>query len=570
MKNLKHANIVRLFAYNTKAKYHQCDDNGTECHIILLVMEYMSGGELFDILYYTNGLPEILAGTYFHQLMFGVETLHSRQIDHRDLKPQNLPLDTKYIFKVSDFGLSKIMQLSDEGMMRLYRVGTNEYQAPEIILNKPYTSSYDIFVCGVILFLLSDGKVKKFWKQRSGCGLKPYAIDLVTRMLAFDPNENINDNHNEDEADRIETTTTAESSIHYGAASTFYCASKMNIFEDSVDHSLTFSHISPKNKNKNKNTNNKIANKTIKLNTNNRASKNIKFASTTSVTNDDCDERENIQTVDWISSASPTDLSNRGTLRLQSSLGLGLSMGILNEQNEHNDNDDTNNMLVNIEQEIQKNIHMVMVKKGKEKETGRVKIKIRIRTNTNHEEMFVVITEVMVHMYQVTNDDSKESTNTEEKLFVPQSLSREDGIGIFDVFTTYAAHQMLTCVREFRQEQFSFHPVIEKKECSLITRTAFQSTLSTISTNKSKREALIIVYKYNEYKCNLVKFTKNNGNHILWRKTFEESMNDVPKYIEKEKLSIIDEQDKNMLKKHNDNSNNNMLFAQTTTADQNE
>ena len=173
MKNLKHPNIVRLFAYNTKAKYHERDDNEIECHVILLVMEYMSRDELFDILYSTNASPEILAETYFHQVMSGVETSHSRQINHHDLKPQNLLLHTKYTFKVNDFGLSKIMQLSDDAMMRLYRVGTDGYQAPEIILNKPYTSSCDIFVCGVILFLLltayppfpSDGKVKIFWKQ---------------------------------------------------------------------------------------------------------------------------------------------------------------------------------------------------------------------------------------------------------------------------------------------------------------------------------------------------------------------------------------------------------------------
>ena len=103
------------------------------------------------------------------------------------------------------------MSPNDDGMMRSYKVGTRGYQSPEIILCKPNTSGCDIFACGVLLFLLltgcqpfqnasvddrwygniARGKVKKFWKQHRGCGLKPYAIDLVTRMLAFDPNQRI-------------------------------------------------------------------------------------------------------------------------------------------------------------------------------------------------------------------------------------------------------------------------------------------------------------------------------------------------------------------------------------------
>ena len=59
-----------------------------------------------------------------------------------------------------------------------------------------------------------------------------------------------------------------------------------------------------------------------------------------------------------------------------------------------------------------------------------------------------------------------------------------DGIGIF-VFTTYSVYQ------EFSQEQFSYRVVIDKKECSLVIRTAFQSTLNTVSANESKCEPSI-------------------------------------------------------------------------------
>ena len=83
----------------------------------------------------------------------------------------------------------------------------------------------------------------------------------------------------------------AESSIHYGAASTFYSASKMNTFEDSVDHSQPFAHGLPQlPKNKNKNENKNKINNTTEPSTYNSSSKNIKFTHTTSVTNNDGDD----------------------------------------------------------------------------------------------------------------------------------------------------------------------------------------------------------------------------------------------------------------------------------------
>merc|ERR1712187_862723 len=77
---------------------------------ILLVLEYAPGGELFDILYYTSALAENVARTYFKQIINGLEACHNANVVHRDLKPQNLLLDAKYNLKITDFGLSKIIQ----------------------------------------------------------------------------------------------------------------------------------------------------------------------------------------------------------------------------------------------------------------------------------------------------------------------------------------------------------------------------------------------------------------------------------------------------------------------------
>lgn len=68
--------------------------------VILLVLEYAPGGELFDILYYTSALEEDIARTYFRQMIFGLEACHNAGVAHRDIKPQNLLLDSHFNLKV--------------------------------------------------------------------------------------------------------------------------------------------------------------------------------------------------------------------------------------------------------------------------------------------------------------------------------------------------------------------------------------------------------------------------------------------------------------------------------------
>ena len=82
LKCLRHENIVRLLAYNLNAKYP--DRTGKTRDVILLVLEYAAGGELFDILYYTEKLEPILARTYFRQLVAGIQCMHDHGIIHRD------------------------------------------------------------------------------------------------------------------------------------------------------------------------------------------------------------------------------------------------------------------------------------------------------------------------------------------------------------------------------------------------------------------------------------------------------------------------------------------------------
>jgi len=205
MISIKSKNVMKLFAYNLNCKYPE--KNGNLLNTILLVLEYCPGGELFDILYYTQQLDEITARTYFVQMMNGLQECHDAGIIHRDLKPQNLLMDAQFQLKITDFGLSKLTKDSDKAVMKTHYVGTRGYQAPELLRKKKYNKACDIFSAGVVLFILltgyppfeqamksdkwyfplTNGTPDKFWTQHKGCGVKKDAQEMLTKMLAYNP-----------------------------------------------------------------------------------------------------------------------------------------------------------------------------------------------------------------------------------------------------------------------------------------------------------------------------------------------------------------------------------------------
>eukprot|EP00899_Mesostigma_viride_P003273 jgi/Mesvir1/12947/Mv05962-RA.1 len=125
---------------------------------VYMVLELVTGGELFDKIVSTGKLPEKEARRYFQQLVDGVEYCHFKGICHRDLKPENLLLDSRSNLKISDFGLSALpKQLEHDGLLHT-TCGTPNYVAPEVLLDKGYDGKLaDIWTCGVILFVLMAG-----------------------------------------------------------------------------------------------------------------------------------------------------------------------------------------------------------------------------------------------------------------------------------------------------------------------------------------------------------------------------------------------------------------------------
>ncbi|KAK4491573.1 hypothetical protein RD792_002325 [Penstemon davidsonii] len=125
---------------------------------IYIVMEFVTGGELFDKIATKGRLKEDEARKYFQQLIDAVDFCHSRGVYHRDLKPENLLLDASGLLKVSDFGLSALpQQVREDGLLHT-TCGTPNYVAPEVINNKGYDGAKaDLWSCGVILFVLMAG-----------------------------------------------------------------------------------------------------------------------------------------------------------------------------------------------------------------------------------------------------------------------------------------------------------------------------------------------------------------------------------------------------------------------------
>jgi serine/threonine protein kinase len=130
---------------------------------IFIVLELVTGGELFDKIVQVGKLNEDQARFYFNQLIEGVEFCHQMGVCHRDLKPENLLLDEHGNLKISDFGLSSLYIGDAEGETNRTELlhttcGTPNYVAPEVLADCGYDGKKaDVWSCGVILYVLLAG-----------------------------------------------------------------------------------------------------------------------------------------------------------------------------------------------------------------------------------------------------------------------------------------------------------------------------------------------------------------------------------------------------------------------------
>ncbi|XVE49146.1 hypothetical protein DITRI_Ditri01bG0058900 [Diplodiscus trichospermus] len=144
-RSLRHPNIVRFKEVIL-----------TPTHLAI-VMEYASGGELFERICNAGRFSEDEARFFFQQLISGVSYCHAMQVCHRDLKLENTLLDGSPAprLKICDFGYSKSSVLHSQPKST---VGTPAYIAPEVLLKKEYDGKVaDVWSCGVTLYVMLVG-----------------------------------------------------------------------------------------------------------------------------------------------------------------------------------------------------------------------------------------------------------------------------------------------------------------------------------------------------------------------------------------------------------------------------
>jgi len=191
LKRVKHENIVCL------KDMHETSDK------LYLVMELVTGGELFDKIVEKGSYSEKEASNIVGKILSAVEYLHSNGIAHRDLKPENLLLKSEGDTEVmlSDFGLSKI--IGEDTMMQT-ACGTPYYVAPEVLSATGYGQEVDLWSVGVITYLLLCGfppfygeSLPEVFEQIMKAEYdfpEPYwndisneAKDLIKKLLVVDP-----------------------------------------------------------------------------------------------------------------------------------------------------------------------------------------------------------------------------------------------------------------------------------------------------------------------------------------------------------------------------------------------
>lgn len=198
---VKHPFIVELhYAFQTGGKLY-------------LILEYLSGGELFMHLEREGIFLEDTTCFYLSEIILALEHLHSLGIIYRDLKPENIILDAQGHVKLTDFGLCK--EHIQEGIVTHTFCGTIEYMAPEILTRSGHGKAVDWWSLGALMFDMLTGlppftaenrkkTIETILKGKLSLPayLTPDARDLIRRLMKRQVSQRLGSGPNDAEAVR--------------------------------------------------------------------------------------------------------------------------------------------------------------------------------------------------------------------------------------------------------------------------------------------------------------------------------------------------------------------------------
>ena len=174
---------------------------------LYFVLPFIAGGELYKIVKKRRVLEESTVKFYAAQLVIGLGKLHERGIIHRDVKLENIMVDSNGYIKIIDFGLAKIL---DEDEQAMTYCGTLEYFAPEMVRKTGHDKAVDWWALGVMIYemlfstspffnqnrnvLMNKIKYSQIIfpdKNRFHIEYSPEVVDLINKLLCKEASERI-------------------------------------------------------------------------------------------------------------------------------------------------------------------------------------------------------------------------------------------------------------------------------------------------------------------------------------------------------------------------------------------
>ncbi len=142
---LEHPNILPVYDY------------GELDGLAYIVMPYVVGETLEDVLAREGALPLQLAANFLQQIAAALDYAHGRGIVHRDLKPANILITSEKKVIVADFHLTSMLVEGNTAQMRLSKPGLLDYMSPELIIGKQIDVRADLYSLGAILYRMVTG-----------------------------------------------------------------------------------------------------------------------------------------------------------------------------------------------------------------------------------------------------------------------------------------------------------------------------------------------------------------------------------------------------------------------------